>query len=85
MSTKLFVHIDRLVLTNVDPRERDSVSRALREALSAGLERPDIAERLGRMGHVSTVSALPVRMKAKAAPRTLGRAAGESIARSLLK
>lgn len=77
------VHIDRLVLHGVDPRDRRAMAAALQQALSETLaQQPDLGPLAGR-GHVADLKVPPIQVEAGAAPAGLGAAIGRGIGKEL--
>lgn len=74
------LHIDRLVLRGVDRAERGRVVAELRQTVARQLAEPGAAERLETIGRRESLRGVAARPAA-----SVGRSAGEAIARTLTR
>lgn len=75
--TRVFVHIDRLVLTGVRAAERQALASGLRDELTRRLSAPEAVGRLASIGNVARL-----RVDGVSAGRDAGRT-GAAVARGI--
>lgn len=81
--TRISVHIDRLVLTGVDPADRRAVADGLQRALAEALAAPDGAPGLSELASVSRLRAGTVTVAPGTRAGRLGTEVGAHIGKVL--
>lgn len=78
--SRVFVHIDKLVLRGVDRRDADSITAAIEQHLQRHLAQPGTAQHVAERGNRGRVLTQPVQ---RSTDQSLGDGVGNSVAASV--
>ena len=81
--SRIMLHIERLVLRGIDPRDTEALSRAVQSELRRLLAEPGSAAALSASGNRARLTSASLLLPVSGNDRALGRAIATGVARGL--